>query len=151
MAWPSAPRLRCIGIEWPYLEAMATRTIPMSVRQQSLLRMASLCLALAVALLSSLMSGGLPRTTTVGSAFNPATTSVALQPSRAQPRMLADQLRRDDDPAGGQDAASFPTLAILHPAEPIAPPEGAPEAPVSSQPSAQLAGLDGNPRGPPLA
>jgi hypothetical protein len=129
---------------------MATRAIPTSMWQQSPLRMASLWLALAVALLSSLMSGGLPRTTAVGSAFNPATTAVALQPSRAQPRMLADQLRGDDDPTGGQGAASFPLPSTLQPAGQTAAAEGAHVPAGALRAPAQPAGLDGNPRGPPL-
>ena len=59
-------------------------------RQRLPLKFASIWLALVTALLSSLMFGGVPRTTALGSAFNPATTAVALQPSRAQPRIVAE-------------------------------------------------------------
>src|SRR5690606_13699904 len=94
----------------------ATRTGPMVP-----LRLVSVWLALAVALLSSLMSEGLPRSTAVGSAFNPATTAVALQPNRAQPRLLVDQLRRDDDRANGQGSEiSLLSLTVQPASRPVA-------------------------------
>ncbi|ODP36118.1 hypothetical protein [Sphingomonas turrisvirgatae] len=114
------------------------------------LRLASVWLALVVALLSSLMSEGLPRTTAVGSAFNPATTAVALQPSRVQPRVRTEQVRRNDIPAGGQSAP----IASLHPiALPVAPPapvDQPPKGDTAMPAGAQPRGLDGSPRGPPL-
>lgn len=114
------------------------------------LHVASLWLALATALLSSLMIAGLPRTTAYGSAFNPATTSVALQPSRAQPRIVAETVRRDDGPSSGQgDAAAVAPL----PAMPAVPPHvlSLAQRPLPSiplPPSTPV--LDGSPRGPPL-
>lgn len=114
------------------------------------LRIASVWLALAVALLSSLMSEGLPRTTALGSAFNPATTAVALQPSRAQPRVALDRLRRDDDPVGGQGAAVAGPSVPLHPA--AAPPAAlvALKPGRAAHPVAPRVMLDGTPRGPPV-
>lgn len=113
------------------------------------LRAASVWLALAVALLSSLLSSGLPRTTTLGSAFNPATTAVALQPSRPQPRMLADQLRRDDDPAGGQGATVSQLPATVPPAVRSFGGARAPAPASALRPVAPPSGLNGSPRGPP--
>lgn len=119
-------------------------------RLQLPLHVASLWLALATALLSSLMFGGVPRTTAYGSAFNPATTAVALQPGRAQPRIVAEIIRRDDGPASGQGgiaaiaqppivpAAPSPTLSLVP--QPLTAALLLPPAPV----------LDGSPRGPPL-
>lgn len=122
----------------------------MNAARPTPLRIASLWLALAVALLSSLMSEGLPRTTAVGSAFNPATTSVALQPGRAQPRALVVQPGRGDDPAGGQGDGIFPLPPAVHTvAQPVATTQAV--KPVAAWlPTTQPAGLDGNPRGPPL-
>lgn len=107
----------------------------------------SLWLALAVALLSSLMPGGLPRTTSLGSAFNPATTAVALQPSRAQPRLLVDTVRRDDHPDGQGGAFEAAPLALA----PAVPPPLVPSLRQSAPelPPVPRAILNGSPRGPP--
>ena len=129
------------------------RSIASSTRLTAPLRplfIASIWLALATALLSSIMPGGLPRTIIFGSAFNPATTAVALQPSRAQPRIVADTVRRDDEPASGQgDTVAAAPLPVV-PAAPafslISSPEPLTAAP--SLPSFPV--LDGSPRGPPL-
>ncbi len=115
------------------------------------LRFASVWLALITGLLSSLMFGGVPRTTAHGSAFNPATTAVALQPSRAQPRVLAEGVRRDDEPSSGQgDAIALAPLSV----PPVAPEYGLspPPKPLTwalALPSSPV--LDGSPRGPPLS
>lgn len=114
------------------------------------LRVASVWLALAVALLSSLMPGGLPRSTALGSAFNPATTAVALQPTRTPVRVLVEQIRRDDDPTSGQGGVISLPLATVRPAERLA---SAAETPKPAARIGQIephAGLDGSPRGPPL-
>ncbi len=110
----------------------------------------ALWVALLVALASSLLSSGLPRTIAYGSAFNPATTVVALKPIRPAPRIMVEAVRRDDGPAAGAR-----DLAALVPA--FAPPEptGAGRAP----PRVVLISaflrphpiLDGSPRGPPLS
>ncbi|WP_447724401.1 hypothetical protein [Sphingomonas koreensis] len=118
-------------------------------RLQLPLYIASLWLALATALLSSLMPAGLPRSTALGSAFNPATTAVALQPSRAQPRVVIENVRRDDEPASGQGdgtaIASLPAVPDLPVRTlPIVPEPPAIAASLSSPPV-----LDGSPRGPP--
>lgn len=129
---------------------MAIRAIRAGERQTLPLRAVSLWLALAVALLSSLMTSGLPRTTALGSAFNPATTAVALQPTRTLPRILLDHVRHDDTPAGGHGAAISPHLP---PVQPVVRPAMAADAPKLAavvRPIAQHAGLDGTPRGPPL-
>lgn len=114
------------------------------------LYVASLWLALATALLSSLMPAGLPRTTVLGSAFNPATTAVALQPTRAQPRILVEDVRRDDDPASGQGDAIQPSILSVQPAvRPVAAAD-APKPAAAPLPITSRAVLDGSPRGPPL-
>ena len=113
------------------------------------LHVASLWLALAVALLSSLMPGGPPRTIAVGSAFNPATTAVALQP-RAQPRVVVENVRRDDDPEGGQGGA---TQILSRPVLPAARPDviaAVPKPAAMASPVSARVVLDGSPRGPPL-
>ncbi|HSX54043.1 MAG TPA: hypothetical protein VLG14_01980 [Sphingomonas sp.] len=119
-------------------------------RLQLPLYIASLWLALATALLSSLMPGGLPRSTALGSAFNPATTAVALQPSRAQPRAAIESVRRDDEPPSGQGN----TVAVAPlPAAPAAPAYGLPLSPEPLTAAPALPSfpvLDGSPRGPPL-
>lgn len=111
---------------------------------------ASLWLALATALLSSLMPGGLPRTTAYGSAFNPATTAVALQPSRAQPRIVVETVRRDDEPASGQgDAVALtPQPAVPAVSARTLPPDFPPLTAAPALPTLPV--LDGSPRGPPL-
>jgi hypothetical protein len=111
---------------------------------------AALWIALLVALASSLLSSGPPRTIAYGSAFNPATTVVALRPIRPAPRIMADTVRRDDGPAAGASDIAAPSLA----AEPIAAPQWMPAAhdaapePLPLRPHSVL---DGSPRGPPLA
>jgi hypothetical protein len=115
------------------------------------LKFATIWLALATALLSSLMFGGVPRTTAYGSAFNPATTTVALKPSRAQPFEQAPATRRDDEPASGQgDTIALGPLPVV-PATPAydlpSPPKPLTAAPALPLPPV----LDGSPRGPPLS
>lgn len=115
------------------------------------LKFASIWLALVTALLSSLMFGGVPRTTALGSAFNPATTAVALQPSRAQPRIVAENVRRDDEPASGQgDAIAAAPLPLVPPNPAYSlPPPPKPLTSAPALPSSPV--LDGSPRGPPLS
>lgn len=119
-------------------------------RLQLPLYVASIWLALATALLSSLMPVGMPRTTALGSAFNPATTTVALKPSRAQPQVMVESVRRDDEPASGQgDLVAVAPLPVL----PIAPQYALPIVPEPPASAASLSSppvLDGSPRGPPL-
>ncbi|RSY89601.1 hypothetical protein DAH66_02800 [Sphingomonas koreensis] len=132
---------------------MATRAIrTMTMTRRRLpLHVASLWLALATALLSSLMPVGMPRTTTLGSAFNPATTAVALQPSRAQPRIVAEAVRPDDEPASGQgDALALAPLPIVPAALDYGFP--VPTNPLTAAPALPSSpALDGSPRGPPLS
>lgn len=107
-------------------------------------------IALLVALASSLLSSGPPRTIAYGSAFNPATTAVALKPIRPAPRIMADTVRRDDGPAAGASDIARPALAVATiPSVQIdrAPLLAAPATlPLHPHPV-----LDGSPRGPPLA
>lgn len=114
------------------------------------LRAASIWLALAVALLSSVLSGGLPRTTALGSAFNPATTAVALQPTRTQPRVMAEQLRRDDDPAGERSFVPSVRSSLQPDLRPAVATE-APKPVARPLPIEPHDGLTGSPRGPPRA
>jgi hypothetical protein len=129
----------------------STTGIAASPRAPVPLRIAAIWLALAVALLSSLIPGGLPRTTVFGSAFNPATTAVALQPTRTLPRVLAGPARRDDDPSrDARVVLAVPALSLRPSARPaeLAAVPGPAARPRPIQPHD---GLDGSPRGPPLA
>lgn len=128
----------------------AIRTTMMQ-RLQLPLYIASLWLALATALLSSLMPVGMPRTTALGSAFNPATTAVALQPSRAQPRVVLESGRLDDEPVSGAGTSvAVMPLPVVAPARELSLPP-APK-PLTAAPALPLPpDLDGSPRGPPLS
>ena len=128
----------------------AIRTTMMQ-RLQLPLYIASLWLALATALLSSLMPVGMPRTTALGSAFNPATTAVALQPSRAQPRVVLESGRLDDEPVSGAGTSvAVMPLPVVAPAREVSLPP-APK-PLTAAPALPLPpDLDGSPRGPPLS
>ena len=132
---------------------MATRAIrtTMMQRLQLPLYIASLWLALATALLSSLMPVGMPRTTALGSAFNPATTAVALQPSRAQPRVVLESGRLDDEPVSGAGTSvAVMPVPVVAPARELSLPP-APK-PLTAAPALPLPpDLDGSPRGPPLS
>lgn len=131
---------------------MAMRAIRtnMMTRRRAPLRVASLWLALVTALLSSLMFGGVPRTTALGSAFNPATTAVALQPSRTQPRIIAETVRRDDGPASGQGDAAAIAPSPIAPAAPLPALSLASPPLTTAQMLPSVPVLDGSPRGPPL-
>ncbi len=109
----------------------------------------ALWIALLVALASSLLNSGLPRTIAYGSAFNPATTSVALKPIRPAPRIMAETPRRDDGPAAGASdiAIIAPAIARTAPTAPIRIIAAA-HVPASSLHPHPV--LDGSPRGPPL-
>lgn len=116
---------------------------------------ASLVLAAIVtALLCALLPGGLPSTTSVGSAFSPWTTSVSL---KAPPSVRAVTKRviksGDADPiADATAAADTPALAALAAAIP-----GIVEAAGAAGPAPQVANLPSPallvayPRGPPAA
>lgn len=132
------------------LKAMGIRATLTGTPRARPLRLAAIWLALAVALLSSVMSSGLPRTTAFGSAFNPATTAVALQPSRATPRVQLEQVRRDDDLAGGRNAVIALPISFLQPAARATDPAMVAMAAAAAHPTAPPAGLAGTPRGPPL-
>lgn len=129
---------------------MERQAIDAGTRQTVPVRVASIWLALLVALLSSLLPGGLPSSTSFGSAFNPSTTVVALQPSRATTHMLVEQVRRDDDPAPGEPAAIFLSQASVQPVVRPAVAVDAPKPAAAPRPIAPHVGLGGTPRGPPL-
>lgn len=124
--------------------------IPLGARAARPVRDAALWLALLVALASSLLSNGLPRTTALGSAFNPATTSVVLKPIRPAPRATVDTVRRDDGPAAGASdiAIAARTVAPTASTSPIRLIATAHVPAASLHPHPVL---DGSPRGPPLA
>ncbi|MGV3456712.1 hypothetical protein [Sphingomonas sp.] len=129
---------------------MTARSIAFAAPTTRPVRAAVLWMALLVALASSLLSSGFPRTTALGSAFNPATTSVVLKPIRPAPRIVADTARRDDGPAAGASgiaASSVVPVAIVSPAWNGSAHAVAPE-PLPLDPHSVL---DGSPRGPPLA
>lgn len=105
-------------------------------------------LALTVALLSSLMTAGMPGTTAFGSAFNPATTSVVLQPVRIQPRMVAEQVRRDDNLADQvANVAELPVAAAV----PAVAFDLRVPVPDDERWRTMRIAVDGQPRAPPLS
>ena len=115
------------------------------------LYVASLWLALATALLSSLLPGGPPRTPVLGPAFIRATTAVALQPTRAQPRVIGEAARRDQDPSSGQGGA-MQTAPLSVP--PVVRPAAIADTPKPAAAAVWIdrhTVLDGSPRGPPLS
>lgn len=74
--------------------------------------MLSLWMSLATAIVCAVMPAGLPLTRTIGSAFDPSTTIVAL---RARPPALLDDIvardgAGDDGGAGGTGCAAIPAL-----------------------------------------
>jgi hypothetical protein len=115
------------------------------------LRAAALWIALLVALASSLLSSGPPRTVAFGSAFNPATTVDALRPLRASPRIVAPDVRPDPDPVAGAGNATFrsaaPALIVPTPDAVDARPPGVAAAPIGPPHPPVV----GNPRAPPVA
>lgn len=127
---------------------MKAHAIPLGTRAARPVRDAALWLALLVALASSLLSNGLPRTTALGSAFNPATTSVVLKPIRPAPRVTAEAPRRDDGPSAGTRDAAIVARAFDPVSQPLAI-----RAPViafaAALPLRPHPVLDGSPRGPP--
>lgn len=110
----------------------------------------ALWLALLVALASSLLSGGIPRTTALGSAFNPATTSVVLKPIRPAPRVMAEAPRRDDGPAAGAGDIAIVAPSVV-PTAPAAPIRTIATARVPASSLHPHPVVDGSSRGPPLA
>jgi hypothetical protein len=112
-------------------------------------RAAALWIALLVALASSLLSGGPPRTVAFGSAFNPATTVEALRPLRPSPRIVAPDVRPDPDPVTGAGSATFAsaTSPIVPPPDAVAArPSGFATAPISPSHPPRV----GSPRAPPV-
>jgi len=110
-----------------------------------------LWIALLVALASSLLSSGPPRTVAFGSAFNPATTVDALRPLRPSPRIVAPDVRPDPDPVAGAGNATFhgaaPALIVPAPDTIDARPSGVATASISPSHSPRV----GSPRAPPVA
>ncbi|MGE0775277.1 MAG: hypothetical protein AB7G25_10750 [Sphingomonadaceae bacterium] len=96
---------------------------------------ATLWVALATALLFALLPLGLPLTTSIGSAFSPATTAVALRGRAQQLKAPADQVLKDDTHSPA-DQKMFDTLA---------PPELAALSPIDRIAAAILAHLDPHP------
>lgn len=110
----------------------------------------ALWVALLVALASSLLSNGLPRTIAYGSAFNPATTVVALKPIRPPLRIMVETVRRDDGPAAGARDLAALAPAITPPAS-IQTDRANLRVALTSTPLRPHPVLDGSPRGPPLS
>jgi len=128
---------------------VTARSIPFASDARPV-RAAALWIALLVALASSLLSGGPPRTMAYGSAFNPATMVEALRPLRPTPRLLTAVVRPDPEPvAGAGDAAA--AIAEFLPVVPIGHAPDTRPAPVVAQAiGASHSPLAGSPRGPPL-
>ena len=109
---------------------------------------AALWIALLVALASSLLINGPPRTTAFGSAFNPATTSVVLKPLRPAPRIIVETVRRDDGPAAGASDIVSSGFAVAPLSQVDPGPTRTIPAPARALRPHRV--LDGSPRGPPL-
>jgi hypothetical protein len=113
---------------------------------------AALWVSLATALLSAMLPVGLPLTQSTGSAFNPATTAVALRATAVQPRTAIQWIDDDDGPATDL-APTLDATALPPPAAPSLPAPRGDAAPAprfaspSDLPTATL-GL-AYPRGPP--
>lgn len=75
---------------------MTRTTIRAGMLREPLLFAAALWLSLTMALLSALLPMGLPSSQTIGSAFNPATTAVALRTSSDEQVSVAAAIREDD-------------------------------------------------------
>ncbi|WP_422058082.1 hypothetical protein [Sphingomonas sp.] len=129
---------------------MTARSAAFAALDARFLRAAALWIALIVALASSLLSSGLPRTMAFGSAFNPATTVDALRPLRASPRIVAPDVRPDPDPVVGVGSAtlSSPETALISPAVDAidARPSGVVAVPISPSHPPRV----GSPRAPPV-
>lgn len=125
--------------------------MPFAASDARPLRAAALWLALLVALASSLLSSGPPRSLAFGSAFNPATMVEALRPLRASPRIVAPDVRPDPDPVAGTGNATFhsaaPPLMVPAPAAIDARPSSVATAPISPPHPPRV----GSPRAPPVA
>ncbi|MBA4762197.1 hypothetical protein [Sphingomonas sp.] len=130
---------------------MTARSAAFAANDTRLLRAAALWIALLVALASSLLSSGPPRTMAFGSAFNPATTVEALRPLRPAPRVVASDVRPDPDPVAGAGNATFhsaaPALIAPAPHGIDARPSGIAAASISPSHPPRV----GSPRGPPTA
>lgn len=130
---------------------MTARSAAFAAKDARSLRAVALWIALLVALASSLLSSGPPRTVALGSAFNPATTVDALRPLRASPRIVAPDVRPDPDPVAGTGTAAPSGLvapSIVSVADAVdARPSGVAAAPVSPSHPPRV----GSPRAPPVA
>jgi len=69
--------------------------------------------ALLTALLSALLPVGLPHSTTVGSAFNPATTSVALKAGTHRPLITSESVASGDEESGSGVFAPLTSTPLL--------------------------------------
>lgn len=112
--------------------------------------------ALLTALLSALLPVGLPHSTTVGSAFNPATTSVALK-ARADRRLIAVDSSASGDNHGGPGGVTLGTADPILPAPDIAGLDARAAGAALPYAARKAPALPGRivsaayPRGPPLA
>lgn len=110
--------------------------------------------ALLTALLSALLPVGLPHSTTVGSAFNPATTSVALRAGTHRPLIASDSIATAKEDKGSGGFAPHTVIPLL-PVPDAGLPPGITAVPLPPDTSA-VSPLSGRlfsaayPRGPPL-
>lgn len=125
--------------------------MPFAASDARPLRTAALWVALLVALASSLLSSGPPRTVAFGSAFNPATTVDALRPLRPSPRIVAPDVRPDPDPVAGAGNATLhgaaPALIVPAPDAIETRPSGIAIASIGPSHPPRV----GSPRAPPVA
>lgn len=125
--------------------------MPFAAPDARSVRAAALWIALLVALASSLLSSGPPRSLAFGSAFNPATMVEALRPLRTSPRIVAPDVRPDPDPVAGAGKAT-PSGAATALNAPARYPVTARRSAVTTAPiSPSHPPRVGNPRAPPVA
>lgn len=111
--------------------------------------------ALLTALLSALLPVGLPHSTAVGSAFNPATTSVALKAGTYRTVVAAESVATGDDDAGTGFVTPRMAMSLLQAPDVAELSRRVPATPLppdisTASPLPRRIFSDAFPRGPPL-
>jgi hypothetical protein len=114
----------------------------------------SLIAALLIALASALLPGSVPASQTVGSAFNPATTQVALNRDESEQagRAALQKERQRPEVTGGGDETPLATARAETPRTVLPHPRLADRQPAGTPPARSAFTLSGaGPRAPPAA
>ncbi len=114
----------------------------------------TLWVALATALLCALWPSGLPLTKTIGSAFSPETSAVALRGRAEQIRFATQRFEKDDDHASAAPGLTGPSAPALFPQTPSLPSPAIAERPAwrayaIAPPLPHASGTQAWPRAPP--